>query len=209
MLSNMLSSLLFLNDEIWCGTDYYQGLNLLKKKNTSFSRYEKGFLGRRDVFVRSLLKTARYTFIGTREGFYCVDERNGEIHLVNVSRSEGGRLRSNLIFSFFDNGGEVWIGTCGGGLSVFNPDDGTFSDTPLTQACASNDIFMFLDDGEDRIWLAADGHEILWIVGLRQNQKYQITDRTKRILEIEFYGGKEDDGKDQCNDPGRGSGTEN
>lgn len=155
LLSNMLSSLLFLNDEIWCGTDYYQGLNLLKKKNTSFSRYEKGFLGRRDVFVRSLLKTARYTFIGTREGFYCVDERNGEIHLVNVSRSEGGRLRSNLIFSFFDNGGEVWIGTCGGGLSVFNPDDGTFSDTPLTQACASNDIFMFLDDGEDRIWLAA------------------------------------------------------
>lgn len=155
LLSNMLSSLLFLDDEIWCGTDYYQGLNLLKKKDTSFSRYEKGLLGCRDIFVRSLLKTARYTFIGTREGFYWVDERSGNMQLLNASKAGEGHLRSNLIFSFFGNGDEIWIGTCGGGLSVFRPDEGIFVDTPLTQACVSNDIFMFLDDGEGRIWLAA------------------------------------------------------
>ena len=45
----------------------------------------------------------------------------------------------------------------------------------------------------DRIWLAADGQEIMWVAGFRQNQKYQISDRTKRILEIEFYGGEEND----------------
>lgn len=44
----------------------------------------------------------------------------------------------------------------------------------------------------DSIWLAADGSHVMWIVGYRQNQAYQVTDRTKNILEIEFYGGQKD-----------------
>lgn len=42
----------------------------------------------------------------------------------------------------------------------------------------------------DRIPLIADGKEIVWIVGYRQNKAYQITEKTKRIIEIEVYGGE-------------------
>ncbi|MCQ2507844.1 MAG: tRNA lysidine(34) synthetase TilS [Dorea sp.] len=38
----------------------------------------------------------------------------------------------------------------------------------------------------DKIWLLADGSQIMWIKGYRHSMQYQVTMETKRILEVTF-----------------------
>lgn len=158
LLSNVLSSVLFVQGNIWCGTKYYQGLNILQKKNQVFRRYDKGGLKMKDMAIRSFFQTDDYTFIGTIEGFYYIQKSTGKQRFIKVRDDETGRLRSNLIFSFYEYEDRILVGTCGGGLAAFNPESVAFSDTPLTRVCVSNDVFMFLEDEKGKLWVAtSDG----------------------------------------------------
>lgn len=154
LLSNMVSSIIFVDDDIWCGTNYYQGLNILRQKNQLFRRYDKGVFASKDIAVRSFWENKEYTFIGTIEGFYYIHKPTGKLRFIRVRDDVTRKLRSNLIFSFYEHGGNILIGTCGGGLAAFNPRSATFSETPLTRTCVSNDIFMFLEDEEGTLWVA-------------------------------------------------------
>ena len=42
----------------------------------------------------------------------------------------------------------------------------------------------------DDIWLLAEGAHILWVAGHRISAAYKIDDNTKRILEVQFFGGR-------------------
>lgn len=45
----------------------------------------------------------------------------------------------------------------------------------------------------DQIWLLAEGSHILWVAGYRISACYKIKKETKKILEVQFDGGKEND----------------
>lgn len=60
----------------------------------------------------------------------------------------------------------------------------------------------------DRLLLLADGSHIMWIVGYRISSYYKVNEHTRRILEVTFCGGREDERTDSCNDfRGRGKCT--
>ena len=44
----------------------------------------------------------------------------------------------------------------------------------------------------DDILLVAEGSHIAWIVGYRISAYYKVTEETKRILEVQYTGGKEE-----------------
>ncbi len=155
LLSNKISSILLTQGNIWCGTDYYLGMNFLRNVQVPFRLYEKKDFTTRDIAIRSTLQHDGYTYIGTREGFYCITESDGTVRFFESEKNGAEKLRSNLIFSLYPYEGQVLVGTCLGGMSAFNPHTGTFTDTPLTERLTSNDVFMCVEDEEGKLWIAA------------------------------------------------------
>ncbi len=155
LLSNKISSILLSQGNIWCGTEYYLGMNFLQNVRVPFRLYEKSDFTTRDIAVRSTLCHDDYTYIGTREGFYCIKESDGNVRFFESEKTSVKKLRSNLIFSFYPYDGYVLVGTCMGGMSAFDPRTGNFVDTPLTERLTSNDIFMCIEDEAGKLWIAA------------------------------------------------------
>lgn len=57
----------------------------------------------------------------------------------------------------------------------------------------------------ERLLLLADGAHIMWVVGYRISSYYKVDEHTRKILEVTFCGGREDERTDSCNDfRGRG-----
>ncbi len=154
LLSNNVSSVLISDGNVWCGTDFYLGLNILRKRRSIMRRYQKGKYDLGEMVVRSSINTEDYTLIGTREGFYSVNNRTGDARYVDSRSERSGKLRSNLIFSMHSLGKDILIGTCNGGVALYDPVTGAFKTNRLTETLVSNDIFCIIEDG-DRIWLAA------------------------------------------------------
>lgn len=154
LLSNNISSVLISDGNVWCGTEFYLGLNILRKRSSMISLYQRGRYDLGEMVVRSSINTGDHTLIGTREGFYSVDNRTGDTRYVDSRSEKSGMLRSNIIFSMHRLGKEILIGTCNGGVALYDPAKGTFRANRLTETLTSNDIFCIIDDG-DRIWLAA------------------------------------------------------
>ena len=45
----------------------------------------------------------------------------------------------------------------------------------------------------DGLLLLADGSHIMWVIGHRISDYYKVDEHTKRVLKVQYHGGKEDE----------------
>lgn len=154
LLSNSICSLLFYNKDIWAGTNFYLGWNHLVRQYLLFQLYNNGSFQTQNIPVRSFMHVDGYTFIGTRDGFYVADERTKLTHFYAMGQPGTEALRSNLIFSFCRYQGKYLVGTCHGGLYTFDVHSGKITAPPEFRKLQDCDIFMFLTDDKDVLWMA-------------------------------------------------------
>ena len=161
---------------LWLGT-YANGLNLMDRKTKKFKRFlnrkdDPNSLAHNNVWV--IYEDRSYNlWIGTMGAGLdrYVPEKQTFIHYPSVSNtslnSDGKSLSTTAIKTIFeDNKGNLWIGTEGGGLNLFNKNSNTFtwfqSNNKIKTAVANNDIRALFQDSKGAFWVGtANGLSVL------------------------------------------------
>lgn len=149
--SNSVYSLLLDRDGIlWVGL-YQFGLNFTYYKNCAFSVYSfPPYFDSKNIAVRTLNIGEHEKMIGSRNGLFYINERNG-----NVKTLKTPLLRSNIILCCATFMEKYYIGTYGGGLYIFNPSDMSVQDfrpqekTPFL----NGHIFCVKADVDNKLWI--------------------------------------------------------
>lgn len=121
-------------------------------------------------------------YASTRNGLYIPDNNNGYTLLRNDPAKEFGLPTSNLLCSYMDKDGNLWVGTAGNGILVSNR---VFSNFLLIKTPVTNDVVNTAMYHEGYIYMgSASG---LFVLRDNESNNYPITNRfftNKRICAL-------------------------
>ncbi len=168
--SNRVYDLLYDNHILWIGTNKLDGLNLNKTVFKSINTKTKPSLNNNHVYA--IYKTEDYTFIGTRLGLNCVNNKTNLTSIINVNNTNG-KLANNVIRDInLDANNNLWLATTKGvsiiDLDNFKPENpkiSTFYHQKNNKNSLSSDITrtVFIDLANN-IWISTYGGGINLLV---------------------------------------------
>jgi ligand-binding sensor domain-containing protein/AraC-like DNA-binding protein len=151
--SNSVYSLLVDREGLlWVGL-YQLGLDYSMYQRPLFTRYTLPNFDTKDMPVRTLCIHDDERLIGSRDGLYFIRRSEGLVRDIRMPQ-----LRSNTVISSCYYHGEYYIGTFGGGMSVFNPATGKIRDfePAETNPFQSGHVFVIRVDANDVLWIGTN-----------------------------------------------------
>lgn len=162
------------NNNIWCSVTN-EGLVLIPDPGKNPK--ENYYLYRSDILNEESLTDNTITaitvdsndrlWIGTINGLNLLKTSYGNINLSGNSRPElrfnrfmsetefPGMLNNNEINFIYENhDGNIWVGTGGGGLNIWDPRSGLFSYITTVQGLPDNDVAGIITDERGILWIS-------------------------------------------------------
>lgn len=150
--SNSVYSLLVDRDGLlWVGL-YQTGLDYTVHQEHLFSVYKTPAFNSEHIPVRSIYIGEGEKLIGSRNGLYYIDERNGRSERFGMPL-----LRSNIILVCYAFEGKVYIGTYGGGMYVFDLHTKKIDGFKAERSgeLLRSSVFCFSSDKEGCLWIGS------------------------------------------------------
>lgn len=91
--------------------------------------------------------------VATTNGFFIVDKRNNaKRHYASTSEWERHEVNTYIATMLFNDDHTVWLGTEGGGLNLYNMQDGSVKTYTMRDGLPSNDVYSLQRDSRGRLW---------------------------------------------------------
>ncbi|MFW5693851.1 MAG: two-component regulator propeller domain-containing protein [Alkalispirochaeta sp.] len=140
---------------LWVGT--LDGLNRLDEETGTFTRYGVSERHLPNKVVRDIHLDAGGTlWVGTYGGLSRYDPETDTFETWDSDDAASTALPSDFVMSIIDdptNRDHLWVGTWGGGVSLFHPEDGVLETIELP----GDEVYTLLHDSRGTLWVGTWG----------------------------------------------------
>ncbi|MCX6213486.1 two-component regulator propeller domain-containing protein [Spirosoma sp.] len=149
-------------DRLWLGTD--QGLFLFNSQTGTYKPHQQinRELRKYTTYVSRVLEDNNGNlWVGTEKGLYRYTAATNQIVRYSKKASSTTSIQSDWIKELYKDGtGAIWIGTDGGGLSVYDQKSNSFRSflhNPLnSRSITHNDILSVMEDRSGNLWIGTE-----------------------------------------------------
>lgn len=153
-----------LNGRLWIGT-YGGGISVLDEKREKFTRYshaknDKSSLSNDNVWS-VLVDRQGDIWVGTEAGLDLFDKNiNGFEHHKNIPNDVNSLAADTVTTLYQDSTNRIWVGTWGGGVSLLDKTNRSFTTLALdladTTSLSDNTIWKILEDRDGAFWVVTE-----------------------------------------------------
>ena len=173
LLSDQVSDIFISENKIFIGYKFYVGFDIVNFDNNEVFVYETKDFSTSGYSIRSLLIDNDNKLIGTRKGFYFCD--NDNVYYFNTKlNNDNNALTSDIIFSFKEYNGKYLVGTCRGGITLFDPNLKKVYRESYFDDLNNTDIFKIENDYYNNLWIATLDGLFYFDSDLKKLRKYDI-----------------------------------
>lgn len=148
---------------IWIGA-YRHGLALYVPQENKFYEFKEKGYPRAISFnnVQAVHESHGYIWVGTEGGGLDrlkLNDRYEVVELVNYSYKgqDNSPISNNFVTCIFsDAKGDLWMGTHGGGLNRYDPENDRFEYITTAEGLPSNLIYAIEDDEKGHLWISTN-----------------------------------------------------
>lgn len=121
----------------------------LPPDHPSYDRFVHFKVGNRNV--KSMFADGNDVWIGTSGGVVRYNITNDQHLMYNI---ETGSLLSNGVFHVSKYGDRIMVGTYGGGLSIYDPEEDEWDNYNIPQGLADQFVYDVMEDEKRDVWIA-------------------------------------------------------